>query len=252
MGAFFTAASSQKLAGSTAPVTALPFTFGIWVNAASAIGGSSRAFFYLGNPATSDYFIGYQSTTGSALAIQSANSVVGGSANSGVTPTAGVWHYVLGRFISSTNRRISVMTAAGSVTHVADTTSGADPSTAATQMTLGCRDLATPDLFWDGSVAEFFITNVDLWPDGGAAPDWFVRLLAYRGPFSLPGRTRNIMEYRGLRGVMEAGRIGDAWSGSKGRVLWTQTNGVRLGPHPVLMGGYETSPGVRALAPIPI
>jgi hypothetical protein len=251
MGAFFTAASSQKLAASSVPVTALPFTFGGWVNPASALSGSSRAWFYLGNPGTSDYYIGYWSSGLTTLAIQTANVTLGGTADSGVAPTVGAWHYVLGRFISSTNRRISVMTAAGTVSHGADTTSGADPATTPTQMTLGCRDLSTPDLFWDGSAAEFFIADVDLWPDGGAAPDWWVRLLAYRGPLALPGRTRNIMEYRALRGTMEASRIGDTWNGPKGRVLWTQTNGVRLGSHPVLMGGYKTSPGVRVLAPIP-
>jgi hypothetical protein len=247
MGAFFTAASSQKLATPSVPIVTYPFTVGMWVNPSVALSGSSKAIWSISVDAN-NYFLVYWSNGLSALACQMTNATVSGACSSGLAPTVGRWNYVLARYISSTNRRCSAMSPDGTVSHGSDTTGGADPVGTMVETAFGS---VASLLYWDGGIAEFFLWDGDIWPDGGAAPDWFIRQLAYRGPFSLPGRTRNIVEDKSLRGTLEAGRVGESWSGPKGRILWSNTNGVRLGPHPVLLGGYKTGPAMGILPPIP-
>lgn len=252
MSGAFTAASSMRLVNSSPPILDYPFTVGLWAYPGSSIGASSRCLWYLGsNTDGTNYYIVYWSTTGPAFAVQVANATQFGSANTGTSVTTSRWSYILARFISSTNRRISVLQPDGSLLHAQDTTTVTTPA-GVTRVALGCRESNAPDLFWDGNIAEYFLLNRDIQPDGVQTADWLVRQLAYRGPFSVPGLTKDILEYRALRNALTDDRLGESYTGAKGRQTWVNTNAVKLGGGPALLGGYKTTPGARGAPCIPI
>ena len=246
MSAVFVSGSSTRLVNSAPPVTGYPCTVGMWHLASVALSGSSKCFWSLtdGN----GYFIIFWSNGSSAVAIQAYDGVGPFETTVAGTLTANVWYYVLVRFISSTNRRLSVLLPDGSVAHAAGTTAVTLPT--ATSMSIGCANNG-PTLLWDGNVAEMFVTGTDIVPDNGQTPEWLIRQLAYRGPFSVPYIRKDILDYQSLRSSFEGGRVGEAFSGVKGKQIWAKTNAVTLGAHPPLLGGYKTFPGVRAAPAIP-
>jgi len=108
---------------------------------------------------------------------------------------------------------------------------------------LGALGHSAPTFFLNGLIAEYWLTNTDIQPDGAQLDDNLLRQLAYGGPFSVPHIAKDLIEYRSFRKVIESDQDeapGDEvyWGGA-GRQVWTNTNGVRRGPHPPLPGYYK-------------
>lgn len=231
MSASFASASSQELVN-TAPgfVGAYPFTVGFWVYPTTT--GTSRTVWSLSDTAgSSNLFRFTQGTTRWQL---TAASTAGGSATAqnAVAPVANQWMFVLLRFISATNRRMALLRNGTVSDHSQNTTSITPAGIDA--MAIGCNHDNSPDGFFDGSVAEFFLCDSDIQADGAQLQDSMLRQLAMQGPFSLPHIRRNIVEYRSFRSRGLDSRSDDSEEvyHRETRQVWTNTNTVQLGPHP--------------------
>lgn len=244
MSASFTSASSQRLLNTVAPVTTMPLSIGMWVNPTV---DATQVIASVCASANSNHYYEMRMVSGLFLQIASAAGASAGSTSvSGIT--LGQWYYFVARFISSTSRRMSVLYSNGSISHAVNTT---DRTPTVTRMALGARDASTASLFFDGSVAEFWVANVDIQPDGAQTQDALVRQLAYGGPFSVPDVRDNIVSYRSFRSSLgsDQDKPNEVWSPAP--QTWTNTNGVTLGPHPPLpywRGSPKTA--IRGAVPI--
>lgn len=241
MSASFVAASSQRLVNSASPITAIPFTMGFWTNTPNTTGQIIAGIWDTGTD--NNYFRLVKTTQFSISA--AAGGPESSSAAGTVAPNT--WQFLVGRFISATNRRLAVLNADGSTAHVQNTTSRT-PSGFDT-MAIGAHEGSIPALFLDGRVAEFWVTNTDIQPDAAQLRDALLFQLAYGGPFSVPYIAKDIIEYRSLRKAPAsyADDMGEVFHGPLGRQVWTNTNGVTIGPHPPLPYWYAKPPDARPL-----
>ena len=143
---------------------------------------------------------------------------------------------MIGRFISTTNRRIDVLNYDGSTYHAANTTSSA-PSGLNT-LSIGDNELSTPSNFFNGRIAEAWVMQGgDVTNDGGALNDGILRKLAFQGPFSLSYVANKLVEYRSLRAHPTADSVGETYSAGP-RQTWTNTNSVTVALHPPIYASY--------------
>lgn len=234
MSAFFVSASTQRLFNSATPITGYPFTAGMW--AFPNVLGVSKPIFDISDGAATNFF--RLSTVGTNAFQISANP--GNSSNAG-TVVANQWFYILGRFISAANRRISVLSSDGIISN-AQNVINVTP-TGLINVALGASaPTATPAAgnVFDGNVAEFFITNSDIQPDGLQLQDAMLRQLARGGPFSLPHIAKDIADYRSLRSSLgsDTDAQPDYDLGNRGRQIWANVNGVIRAAHPPQAMGY--------------
>lgn len=235
MSAFFTSGSSQRLLNTVSPVTANPFTIGLWINPSAIGGATDRVLFMLGDTAGMG---GNASTsilqlTTNTFALRS--SVTDASAG---TVVANTWFYIVARVITNTNRQISVLSGDGIISTASSAVS-TGPTKA--RMSIGGDCSTAGSNYADGGIAEWWITNTDIQPDGAALQNSTLRQLAYGGPFSLPHIAKDIVDYRSLRSALDSSEdnLSDYDSGNLGRQTWVNTNGATPGPHPPLPGGYR-------------
>jgi concanavalin A-like lectin/glucanase superfamily protein len=231
MGASFASASSQCLVNSTPPITGTPFSLGMWVYPTVNLTG--RTLWSLCDLVTGNNR--YRVRTQSAGAISA--MVIAGGTETGAATGAGVvvvdkWVFFVARFITSTNRHISALSADGSVANASNTQLRA--VTAATAMYLGVNEAVSE--FYNGGIGEFWYTNTDIQPDAATLASSTLLQLAYGGPFSVPYIAKDIVEYRSFRSSPDSrgDRMGEVFHGAKGRQTWDNTNGVTVGPHPPL------------------
>ena len=225
MSARFVSASSTYLSsGSFIPT--YPFTVALKVFPTTT--GSNKVFWSVGAFGANDYWV-LQQASSNVWQILSARSTV--QTSSAGTVTANQWAFLVGRFISATNRRLSVLDYNGAVSHVQNTTSS-NPQLL-DNMGLGCRASGTKTLFFDGNIAEYWITDTDIQPGGTQLLDTTLRQLAWGGPFSWPLVAKDLVEYRGLVTAIESrsDRAGDVYFGKFGRLTWDNNNGVAIGAH---------------------
>ncbi len=235
MAAFFASASSQKLLNSVAPITAIPFTVGIWVFPTTA--GTNRAFWSLADTGTTNNFFSIEET---AVSTWSLSCAAGGSSavmTSLGTVTANQWAFIIARAIGAANRRLSVLQFDGSIGAGQETTSLTPAGIDA--LALGCRNVSTPSTFMDGSVANYWLTNTDIQLDGGALDATLLRQLAFGGPFSVPSVARDLIEYRSLRKSTIKDQIGEVYYSQFGVQTWTDTGGVILAADPLIPYWYR-------------
>lgn len=240
MSAMFTRASSQYLLNSSPPVTAYPITVGMWVNMLSVSAvlntlvsfvdtGSTTNFFRLDISSTEVPQIGYSDTAS------------GFSAANGSAMTAGTWHFLLGRFISTSTARLSQLTPAGNIVNAA--TSATRTPAGIDSISIGRNQTSSPDTPCDALIAEFWYTNIDVQPDGGVSNGDLVRQLAYGGPFSMPHVAASLIEYRSFRKSLasDSDESAECYQGSAtGQQIWTNNNGATVGPHPPLPYWYQS------------
>lgn len=247
MAASFVAASSQYLVNSTPAVIDYPFTIGMWVNL-TAVAGVSRTLFSLADTAVATHYliVRMESTENIVLAARA-----GGSENTASLPdsflVAGKWTFFVARCISSTNRKISGIKSDGTIAHA--TTATARAPTSMDTMAIGALVVSTVSEYWDGSIAEYWLSNADVQPDGAQLQNSLLWQLAYGGPFSVPHITKNIIEYRSFRKHPTAGEIGEVYWGNSGVQNWTNTNGVTIGPHVPLSAWYNRPPQTQIIRP---
>lgn len=239
MSAFFASASSQKLSNASPPITGYPFTVGIWVCPTTT--GADKAIFSLNSgSSTTNRFDLFQSSFGTwrlEAADAGSSTIVGG------IPTAGQWDFICGRFISATNRRISTLGWDGAITHGATTVNRAPVGITTSE--LGTR---AGTQYFDGAVAEYWILNVDVQPDGAQLTNETLHRLAYGGPFSVPHIAKDIIEYRSFRKypASDGDDASEVYHGARGRQVWVNTGGVTIGPHPPLPYWYAKPGQTRA------
>lgn len=238
MSAQFLAASSQYIKNAATPVTAVPFTVGMWVHPTTT--GAARTFFGLSNAAVSGNYFHFGQTAANTWTIET----TGGAVASG-TVTANQWAFLVARFITAANRRLGGLQFDGSTFSVQDTFSDT-PATINT-MTLGTILRNTPLNLFSGNIAEFWLTNTDIQPGGAQLQDALLRQLAYAGPFSVPHIAKDIVEYRSLRKYpsSEGDEEGEVFHGALGRQTWANVNGATVSHHPPLQYEYARPPGTQ-------
>jgi len=241
MAASFDNASLQRLVNSASPITAYyPHTAACWVYPTTT--GADRIIYAASNGTSSQSCLLEQSSSNQwGIA-----AVAGGTLNPTLvgTVTANAWFFVIGRFISATNRRLAVLQPDGSTVHAQNTLSR-NP-TAPTTLTLGTNGSGTSA--FGGRIGEFWCTNTDIQADNAQLQDWMLRQLAYGGPFSVPHIAKDIVDYRSFRVFPESrgDRVGEVYHGRFGRQTWTNTNGVTIGAHPPLPYWYARPGQVRS------
>lgn len=238
MAAWFVSASSQKLRNSAPPLTDYPMTVGMWLYPTAV--GTAQSPFGLYDTGTTNNYLELRLSTGSVIGAAAAAGGAAAAGNVTATLTNNKWHYVVGRFISATNRRIAVLYPDGSVDHGNSTTNRAP--TGMDAMVLGVRETSSPGSYFDGAIAEFWITNTDIQADGAQLDASLLRQLAYSGPWSVPHTDKDIVDYRKLFSAIgsEQDSLGEWDGGAKGRQTWVNTNGVACTFHPPLASNYAT------------
>jgi hypothetical protein len=236
MSATFLAASSQKLSNAAPPVTAAPFTVGLWVYPTTT---ALRTIWSLAATANTSNTWNLDQTLGGLWSFSCKSSATAVHVDVG-TVTVNAWAFVVLRAITTSNRRISVLQFDGSAVNGQET-SAKTPTV--TKMSLGCLESSAPSQFFSGNIGEFWYTNTDIQADGLALQDATLRQLAYGGPYSVPHIDKDIVEYHSLRSSLanSDGQQGDdvEW-GMSGKQTWTNTGSVILGPHPPLPYWYAS------------
>lgn len=221
MSAVFVGASSQSLQNAAPPVTAYPFTVGMWVYPQAT---GSQTIWSLGQSGAVNFWRLGIAAAGNAWAI----AINGGSATGGAA-VSNAWQFIVGRLIASGNQRMAALNADGSTTHVALTSAIA--VTSVNLMTLGIRVDAAQA--YTGRVAEFWIADVDIQPGGAQLQDALLRQLAYFGPFSVPHIANRVLDYRSLRSRLDSARdVPDEIYHRSVRQVWTNSNAATRGPNP--------------------
>ena len=231
-----TSASSMRLFNA-APVLAsggYPLTIGLWFKCFST--GATMASF-ADNGTTTNFIEIAFSGSGPAASVNDGSGVA--SAVSANNVVALEWHFVLARFINSTNRWINHINRAGAVSSVQNTTSKAP--TGLDNISVGARGASTPTSFFNGAIGEFWYLDSDLAADPAAAiPSEFLMEIALRGPFILPNSIDNIVEWRGFRQSTgsDTDTMYDVFS-RVGRQTWQYSaTPPILTDHPPLSTGY--------------
>lgn len=223
MPAFFTRASSQRLVNSTTPVTAVPFTVGMWVNMPTSV-NVTAPWSLVDTAGDAEGFAIFKTST-NVLALGAYSTAAGYfEATTATAITSNAWTYVVARAISTTNRRISVLHPTGTVNHAQHTSSVTPLSIDAAG--LGAEVYTPAANFFDGRVAEYWMTASDVQRGGGQLDNGLLWQLARYGPLSVPHVRDALVEYLPFRDSV-LGDKGDYYS-SRGRRNWTNVNGVRL------------------------
>src|SRR3990172_1125263 len=114
------------------------------------------------------------------------------------------WHFVVGRFIASANRILSVLMSNGRSEFSQNTTarapSGLDLMTLGSLSTSNGTSTSTATINnWDGRIGEFWYANSDIKTNNANLTRDELVKLAYEGPFAFPHLAHSIIEYRGFR-----------------------------------------------------
>lgn len=235
MSAQFTLASSQYLVNAAPRVTGYPFTVGLWYRHEALTAVVQTIWCLADTATTNNYFV----VDLAAAETLRAGAAAGGTQNNALLTSGAVvarkWLFVVARFITSTNRRISAYYSdTGLVEHGNTTTSRAP--TGIDTMTIGALKTSTVSLPLGGCVAEYWLANADIQLDGLALTDATLLQLAFRGPFSMPNIPPSLIEYRTFRtDPILADSIGDYAPVAQ---TWTNTNGVTVSDHPPLPYEY--------------
>lgn len=253
----FASASSQRFVNdANVPYTAAPFTVACWVRPSDTTGTKTVWSLTATNSNLNFWRLDRNAGTNWQFSCSSATT---NSASAGV-PVADKWSFIVCRANSATNRRIHVLdTNTGAHANAQNTTSTTPGSVAA--FAIGAFNGITLSQFWDGDVAEFWHTGTDIWPEGTALPEAFVRNLAYRGPFWFPRIASRIVEYRGFRSAPAVRRSSSTVRGGTERPdevsyggqppvirIWDNLGGdnARMAPHPPLPMPYMRRPQQQA------
>ena len=250
MAANFVAASDQYLLRTGAPVTAPPFTMACWARptfagngggnqGAISIANGSTGFsqWTLGVDGTPEWWIRRDEATSNLDELDVATGIV-----------ANTWQFAVARIVSASNCWLHILNASGSISS-GQTVLTRNP-TGINNMVIGAPGDSTEigNSSFDGPIAEAWIANIDIQPDGGTIDQTFMRYLAWNGPWSIPRIAASIVEYKPLLQNFVAGPENYAQSGFS---VWTQTNGpLSIYPAPPLAPGYLRPTPVSIRRPV--
>lgn len=243
MALSFVAANSQYLQCNPIPVAAFPQTFGAWFNPTTV---GTRTAMELGSTLSSSHWCGLAQTTSAWLFECSAVGGAGSDAVTSIAPVAGRWDYCLIRWISATNRRISVLTSDGTIAHAQSTVSH---SPTLDLMNLGASYSSGPGFYYDGSIAEFMWMAADIQADGAQTDENLLHRLAYQGIYSLPHALPDLISYRSFRSSFSPSpdRPAESGLGRFGRQPWSSIGALptSCGPHVLLPNSRKGPPAIR-------
>lgn len=246
MGALFVAGSSQYLsnAASALSSTVYPTTIGLWVLVAST--GTERVIWNCNNSGSGANFCVVSATAAGAFLCE-ANDTTDKDATTG-TVAANRWFYLVVRYVSSTNRRISVLDPSGTASHAQNTTSCA--LAGVNRMNIGAfQSNGAAGTFFDGHIAEFFVCNADIQLDGAQLQDATLRQLAYLGPFSIPNVAASLLEYRSFYSTQgqDTNNAVEVYCPGRAPQAWVNNAGVKVGLHPPLFPEYVRPADTRRI-----
>lgn len=159
------------------------------------------------------------------------------------------WVFILGRFISATNRWLTVVSAGESTTSgMFDNAQGTTNVTLSgfTRIRIGARADNTSQP-WAGSIAEAWYTNADIQADGAATEQELAFRLAYQGPTSVPHIMPMLVEWKRLRRsngdsskiVYDDQYWNAGLAASTSPPVWTPSGTVTLTHHPKQSDQYR-------------
>jgi hypothetical protein len=158
--------------------------------------------------------------------------------------TANQWYFVVGRFVSATERRISLYSPSTGVSHGNSATSSA-PATDTTLIGANFSLNSAQNQF-TGVIAEYWSTQgTDCWIPGNHFPNEVFLKLAFGGPFSIGLVDRSLLEYRSFRqGPVEFYGAGDRDLFTRRLQMqrWDRVATVYGGIHPPLPYWYRRKP----------
>ena len=237
MGVSFDGTTGNFLNASPSPLlssTGVPVTMACWVKNPS----SNADFISFGRDnAQNSIALGLTNTGAYRLSVQ--NGGVFTNLTGGATTSGNPWTFVLGRFISATNRRIHSLTSLG-VSSAQDTTSVS--ITGLNTLALGCNFSGTQTRFSNCVVAEAWWAVGDIYGDGSlAADDAFVRQLALGGPFWMDNINAKVVEYfscRDFTSTTQAGPMNGIRTYGPATAAWLPTSSTQFTDHPPLPAWY--------------
>lgn len=194
--------SSAYIENAASIITTYPFTLACWLNTSST-SATEMAMSIGSNTTRNSASIG--TVTGNP-SLNADNGTATQTTSTGASnPANSPWHFMVGRFISATNRRVSILnsvagTLGSSVPSVAVHAQGTTNVTLSgfTRIRIGARADNTAQ-GWLGGVAEAWYTNTDIQPDGLQLSDQTLIALALYGPLAVPSIFGDVIEYRSLR-----------------------------------------------------
>lgn len=164
------------------------------------------------------------------------------------TMVPGAWTYVMGRFSGIANRWIHIINPDGTITSGQDTTSVAAP-TGMTQSQFGGNFGAAN---FAGTIAEFWVSTIDVYPGGGAIDAAFLRQLAGRGPFVIPSIANTIAYYLPFGPSSGEGPPDpvESYTQSGRNPKWTNLGATVGGDIPPIWPNYSRPKDIRRIAVI--
>lgn len=231
----FTSASSQNLLNSSPGVVTFPQTFACWLKPVTV---TACTVMELGNTASASHWCGLGLDTTSGWGFEASATGGAGTTVYATTASAGRWDFCMIRWISATNRRISVLTEKGNVAHAQSTTS-INPTI--TNFVLASSYSGGPGFYFNGCMAELWRIAADVQPDGAQTENWFLRKLAYEGPFAFPHLRKDLIEYHAFRSAVITDRPNEALYGLRGAQTYTiGGSSPAIDTHAPLLGSYRT------------
>lgn len=245
MGLRLTTASQQALVTTTPGVATYPVTLMCWACPLTGTSDSSMVMF--GQTGNVGVWMGIDFAVASGFFLPCSNGTTSND-TAFIAHALGRWDFLVARCISATNRRLSVLTSQGIITHVQSTT---NITPTLNRLTIGKFGTTDNSGFFTGMIAEVTIVGADIQPGGAQTENWFLRKLAYEGPFAFPSLLDDIIEYRSFRSVSVTENEAETWFGRRGRQTWSGVLNIpAIGPHPQLLGTYRRPPLYGSASPM--
>lgn len=236
------AASTQYIANTASLITAVPFTIGFWFKPA-ALNINQIIWSATQVASSTNYFeMGINSVAFPLIGADDGAGETQGNGDS-ARPVVDTWMFMLGRFISATNRRMAILYPSGVATidHCQDITSRTPASVGA--MAIGVKYVTSPILPTDGKIGEFWAANIDVQADGAQLNNEFMRALAFNGPFAFPHIEQALVDYRSLRQHPTLNSLGETHTISPlGPQTWVATGAPACGENPPSSGSGFVRP----------
>jgi len=194
----------RKGDGTTLLNLVYPFTMAAWVYPTQT--GVNQDIAFIGDTATTNNYYGIRgASAGWAIAARG-----GGTENVATvgTVTANAWHFVMGRFVNATNRRIDVLQPGG--VHNTQQSTTSRTSGAANVHLLGQLTSSAAGENWGGYIAEYWCMADDVVPgaQGNLIDDNFFRYIAYAGPLNVPHVASKLLVHASLRTIVNTNAVG--------------------------------------------
>jgi len=226
--------------------TGFPATVGIWVKTTAA---TFWPVVFISNAAGDNFYLASGNTAAQQWGIQAASNSGANASNVFIgTVVPNAWTFLLGRWISITNRRIAVLNPGGTISAAQDTNTITVPPAALTNNQLG-GNFGAGD--FSGTIGEVWSTNTDVWPGGGAIDASFLIQLARMGPFSIPSVAENVQYYQPFRRYdASLSDQTENYNQNGARLQWINTGVFIGGDDPPLAPGYPRPSDTRRIADI--